>query len=117
MSQATEDRRIALIKACNLIAGPHFDTGGRFTGGYESQAHAGLILAADSARWALELSRPTAKRVCDLMRAREEMGRCYANDGDVDATHTETVENAISFALSLVCERIDARETKAGARR
>lgn len=102
----------ALIQELNRITKPHFTNGGSHmpTG---DQSRDGLVLAAWYARSALDEHEPTDKRVCLLLRAKEEMGKVHIpslRTGKVTNVDLETVLNAIAWGTSLVCDRIRALE-------
>lgn len=107
------DIQVRLIRQMNEIATKNgaWTSGGHFVAtGATSDS---LALAADYARWALESSRETDKRICDVTRCAEEIAvyrQAYGFDADLEAVNA--VLNAKAYALSLICDRVRAFESE-----
>jgi hypothetical protein len=102
---------VRMIRQMNDIARAHGEWSDDGSLRFSGEARDYLALAADYARWALETHDPLDKRVCNAVRAKEEITRyavlcSHAGVTASNIEHINAVQNACSLALSLACDDI-----------
>lgn len=111
-----------MIRTLNAFTKPHFTNAGHHMATGDMSLD-GLVLAAWYTVNALDSGNETVKRVCDLLRAKEELGKVHQHtimSGEHPAATANTlcdVLNAIAWATSLVCDHIRALELTAKRKR
>lgn len=104
-----------MIRALNRLTEPHFTNGGHHICTGDASLD-GAILAGWYAANALDSQRETVKRVCDLLRATQELNKVQHGvilSGEhlrITAADLCDILNAIAYATSLVCDEIRTLE-------